>query len=111
MSVSPIDLQVLFSKAADLSENIARSSNATQTGQVASYEKIHRESNDINRMVNNVEQYSQEFSKINPEGSNKEKQNMPREKNKKSALTTPKMEENKKALKEEGTGNIIDILD
>lgn len=109
MSVLPIDLQVLFSKVPDHAENIARATNAAQSGQVMNLEKIHHESNETNAKVKTMEQYSEDFSKINPESGERkagqEKERKGAKKGKKEA------QQYKPAAKEEGTGNIIDIID
>src|SRR5271157_3020518 len=108
MSVLPIDLQVLFSKVPEHSENIARHTNAAQSGQMMSYEKNRVESNETNVKVKNMEQYSADFNKINPESGERKKGEKTglKEKRKKS---NQEKEPYKPAPKEEGKGNIIDI--
>jgi|GEM_PF-1353514 hypothetical protein len=111
MSVLPIDLQVLFSKVPEHSENIARSTNAALTGQLMNNEKNRLDSNEVDAKVQNLEQYSGEFSKINPdsrEGKNRKGQARKDAKGKKGE---PEKEPYKPAVKEEGKGNIIDIID
>jgi len=110
MSVLPIDLQVLFSKVPDHSENIARATNAAQSGQLMSFEKTRQQSIETNATVKNLEQYSGEFNKINPDsGKNKEGGGgIPKGKGKKSR---PVNDTYKPAKKEEGKGNFIDIID
>ncbi len=110
MSVLPIDLQVLFSKASDLSENIARQSNLTQAGLADGYEKIHKQSQDTNEKVNNLEEYSQDFTKINPE-TGKRSGGQKMRKKKAAQVKPPEVQEYKRAVTEEGTGKYIDIID
>lgn len=110
MSVLPIDLQVLFTKANEHSENIARSSNATQSGQIAGNEKLHRESLETNEKVKTLDEYAEDFTKVSAESHQKKDQE--RGKKKKKEMPEPDPIENfKRAPKEEGTGTIIDIVD
>jgi hypothetical protein len=108
MSVLPIDLQVLFSKVPEHSENIARSTNAALTGQLMNNEKNRLDSNEVDAKVQNLEQYSGEFSKINPDSRDGKKGSGRKGKGKKGEQVK---EPYKPAVKEEGKGNIIDIID
>lgn len=110
MSTLPIDLQVLFSKASEHSENIARHSNAAQSGYIKDYEKIHRESQEVNNKVNNMEEYAQDFTRINPESRQKKGQQKALKK-KEMNKEIKETKEYKRAPIEEGTGKIIDIID
>ncbi len=110
MSVLPVDLQVLFSKASEHSENIARQSNTSQAVFVDGYEKIHQQSNQANETVKNLEQYDQDFTKINPE-SKKRRGGENGRKKKASPDQQAEAQEYKRAPTEEGTGRIIDIID
>jgi uncharacterized coiled-coil DUF342 family protein len=109
MSVLPVDLQVLFSKASEHSENIARQSNSNHIISVEGYEKIHKQSKETDEKVSNLDEYSQDFTKINPEGKRKEEQ--ARKRKKKLKENEEDTEDNKRAPMEEGKGGIIDIID
>jgi hypothetical protein len=106
----PIDLQVLFTKSAEHSDNIARQSNAVQSGYIAGYEKVHHQSVETNETVSKLEQYDNSFTKINPEPEKKKKRQYIPDKKAKN-VTEQSSEEYKPAQKEEGTGQIIDIVD
>ncbi|MGC8764878.1 MAG: hypothetical protein ACP5QT_03235 [Brevinematia bacterium] len=108
MAVLPIDLQVLFSKSTEHSENIARHSNAAQLGQLNSFEKIHKESVQINERIKETDEYAQDFTKVNPDAEKKPEQYTS------SSSGKEKKEDGKEykpALKEDGKGNIIDIVE
>ncbi len=110
MSVLPIDLQVNLTKASELSDNLARTVNAAQSGKIMENEKIHRESNETNAKVKNLDEYSEEFNKINPESKESNEQGFSGKKGaKKNTNQEPAVY--KPAPKEEGTGTIIDIID
>lgn len=108
MAVLPIDLQVLFSKSTEHSENIARHSNAAQLGQINNFEKVHKESIQTNERIKEADEYAQDFTKVNPDAENPEQQfaSTSGRKGKKE-----EEKEYKPALKEEGKGNIIDIIE
>ncbi len=108
MAVLPIDLQVLFSKSTEHSENIARHSNAAQLGQLNNFEKVHKESIQTNERIKETNEYAQDFTKVNPDAERKS------EEYKGSSLKKEheeKEKEYKPALKEEGKGNIIDVVE
>jgi hypothetical protein len=108
MSVLPVDLQVLFTKASDVSENIAKNANRAQNLLAEGYEKVHKESKETNEKVAKLDQYAEDFTKVNEEGGGQ--QSLP-EQHKKKEQETAESKEYKRAPKEDGTGRIIDIID
>ncbi len=109
MGVLPIDLQVLFSKSIEHSENIARHSNAAQMGQMSNFEKVRKESVEVNEKVKETDQYAEDFTKVDAEGKNYEEQKEAKREKREREETLP--HEYKPALKEEGKGNIIDVIE
>ncbi len=108
MSVLPIDLQVLFSKSTEHSENIARHSNAAQMGQMSNFEKVRKESIEINEKIKETDQYAEDFTKIQADGEGNQEQ---LESHARKREREEKPLEYKPALKEEGKGNIIDVVE
>ena len=108
MAVLPIDLQVLFSKSSEHSENIARHSNAAQLGQLNNFEKVHKESIKTNERIKEANEYAQDFTKVNPD-TEKKAEEYPSSSSRKEK--GEKETEYKPALKEEGKGNIIDVIE
>lgn len=110
MAVLPIDLQVLFSKSTEHQENVARHSNAVQTGQLTSIEKVHKESIQTNERVQSTEQYAQDFTKVHPDrkgGAQFQTSSQRKNEGKKEE----QKETYRPAAKEEGKGIIIDIVE
>ncbi|MCX7820305.1 MAG: hypothetical protein N2258_01350 [Brevinematales bacterium] len=108
MSVLPIDLQVLFSKSTEHSENIARHSNAAQMGQMTNFEKVRKESVEINEKIKETDEYAEDFTKIQPDGEGYKEQ---AESHSQKREKEEKPHEYKPALKEEGKGTIIDVVE
>lgn len=108
MSVLPLDLQVLLTKATDVNETIAKNNSRAQNLQTEGYEKVHKESKETNSKVASLDQYAEDFSKVNEEGGGQ--QSLP-EHNKKKSEETAESKEYKRAPKEDGTGGIIDIVE
>ena len=109
MPVLPIDLQVLFSKSTEHSENVARHSSAAQLGQMSNFEKIHKESIHAKERIKETDEYAQDFTKVHPDS---EKKHNEYASSKQHEKREEKEEESyKPALKEEGKGNIIDIIE
>lgn len=108
MSVLPIDLQVLFSKSTEHSENIARHSNAAQMGQMTNFEKVRKESIEVNEKIKETDEYAEDFTKVDPDGKGYQEQF---ESHARKKEQEEKPHEYKPALKEEGKGNIIDIVE
>jgi uncharacterized membrane protein YukC len=108
----PIDLQVLFTKANEHSENIARNINAVEHIRMTGVEKIHQQSVNADTQVEKTEKYSREFTKVNPDlqgsGHQNQKEENP-EKEKDEASSEPA--DHRSHLKEDGTGSIIDVVD
>lgn len=109
MSVLPIDLQVLFSKSTEHQENIARHTNAAQMGQLNNFEKVHKESVQINEKVKGMEEYAEDFTKVHPDKKREASTSMEEERKKREK--SEEKEEYKPTLKEEGKGTIIDITE
>lgn len=108
MSVLPLDLQVLFTKASDVSENIAKNANKAQNLLAEAYEKVRKESKETDEKVTSVDQYAEDFTKVNEEGGGQQQQP---EQNRKKNPETAEPQEFKRAPKEDGTGRIIDIVE
>ena len=109
MSVLPLDLQVLFTKATEHSENIAKNANKAQNIVAEGYEKVHKQSQENNEKVTTLDQDAEDCTKVNEEGGG---QQQPQEHNKKKESETgPESQEYKRAPKEDGTGRIIDIVE
>lgn len=108
VSVLPIDLQVLFSKSTEHSENIARHSNAAQMGQMTNFEKVRKESIEVNEKIKETDQYAEDFTKVDPDGESYQEQAESHERKKEQE---EKNNEYKPAIKEEGKGTIIDIIE
>lgn len=108
MSVLPLDLQVLFTKASDVSENIAKNASKTQNLLAEGYEKVRKESKETDEKVTTLDQYAEDFTKVNEEGGG---QQQPQEHNKKKESESSESQEYKRAPKEDGTGRIIDIVE
>lgn len=109
MSVMPLDLQVLFTKASDVSENIAKNASKTQNLLAEGYEKVRKESKETDEKVTTLDQYAEDFTKVNEEGGGQQYQ--PEQNKKKNQEGSAETQEFKRAPKEDGTGRIIDIVE
>lgn len=110
MSVLPLDLQVLFTKAVEHSENIARNSNRVQNVAMEGYEKIHKQSTEVTERVSNKDEVAEDFTKVSEEGGQGAGAGL--EQHKKGASEqSAEPKEYKRAPKEDGTGRIIDIVE
>ena len=110
MSIRPIDLQVVLSKATEVSQSLSKSDSNIHAAQMMGNESIHQKSQQVTETVNNLEQKADEFSKIN-EDQKGEKEKHENEKKKKNGQDDTNKKEYKKAILKEGMGKYIDIVD
>lgn len=103
----PIDLQVMFTKAQEHNQNLGRTSSVQQAFQSMMQEKALQESREAPEKVNKTDQYEGDFTKVQTGSGNTGGGQGGRS----GEETEQKPGEHKPALKEEGTGLIIDILD
>jgi hypothetical protein len=113
MNVNPIDLQVLFTKAVDHAAQLGREDATDEANKFDKNAKQSKDSKEANETVKARDDYDEEFTKIKEEGGNKQgmSQGGKSGKKTKSQEQSPIESYEKATLKEDGTGNIIDIVD
>lgn len=106
MSVNPLDLQVLFTKASEYASSLGKQSSVHDAEDFVANDKQTRKSQEAPEEINKTDAYDEEFTNIdknnkgNPYfGSSEKKEG------------EDKPEEHKRGLTEEGTGLIVDIID
>ena len=106
MSVNPLDLQVLFSKASDYAASLGKQSSVHDAEDYQANKLQTKNSRNAPEVVNKSDAYDESFTQVSKDSKNPQG-NQKRQFNKKEQESN----KHKKAMKEEGTGLIIDILD
>lgn len=110
MNVNPLDLQVLFSKAADHAANLGKESANLESLQYAATEQAGELSRIAPETVQPTTDLEEEFNKTNPdkEGNENNQSNLKKRKNKEDEQTNS---EPHRGMLSEDKGRHIDIID
>lgn len=115
MTITPLDLQVLFSKSVDYAENIARHSAAAEVVKTDEEKATAQQRNEATESIKKTEKYDAESNKIKEENSPKQQHPSSGSEGKQKESGQAKEEtsahDSHHALLEEGKGTIIDIID
>lgn len=110
MNVTPLDLQVLFTKAVDVAANLGKENALHEAAQFVQNEDQTKDSRNANEVVKGNDNLDEEFSNVDEDGHTKqefEENNNPHHRKQKNSA----IKHQKATLTEDGTGNLIDILD
>jgi len=111
MNVNPIDLQVLFSKASEISATLGKTDASHEAMQYVADDQLAKNSKITNEVVHNLNPSEEEGNRIE---DNRQQKNSKKEAKKRrdseSELDNEGIE-NKRAMLDGNVGKIIDIID
>lgn len=112
MNVNPLDLQVLFSKAADHAANLGKEAASQEAVQFIATEQASKLSRISPEIVQPTTDPEEEFNKTNPDKEEREKGNRNKQaENKKENSEQENHSEPHRGMLSEDKGKHIDIID
>ena len=109
MNVNPIDLQVLFSKASEHAANLGRGDSVKEAAQYVVADQMTKKSVETTEVVHTLNPSEEEGNKIedNPGKKNPGEEKKGRQQDE----TSGEAPERKRAMLDEKSGKIVDIID
>lgn len=111
MNVNPLDLQVLFSKTLDLQAVVQKESAIKENIQHVLTTNTTQASRDAPEVVKNTEDYAEEFTKVDKDGTNSSQQQTAGHQKESSDGNTDNEKESHGGLIDELSGHHVDIID
>ncbi len=111
MIVTPLDLQVLFSKSVDVEANVARHSAVADIEKTDDEKAMTQQRNEATESIHKLNEYDAEFSKIKEDNHSSDQYENSHQTASSKTETEDKPAVPHRPLLEEGNGNLIDIID
>jgi hypothetical protein len=111
MNVNPLDLQVLFSKAIDHQTNIQKLSALNENVEHALNTNSTQHSKDAPDVVRNTEDYAEEFTTVDKDGTNNAQQQAAGHQKNDSGENDGQNPDSHVGLIDELAGHHVDIID